>query len=99
YLNFVFTIAGEGIGKHRATARAHGKPLDVLLLRKVRPNTKSVAAWRTVWCADRQAADLLRGRDVAIQKRRRKISDRHIVEAMTHIVLRQQRCGIDVQCQ
>ena len=49
--------------------------------------------------ADRQPADLLRGGDVAIQKRRRKIADRHIVKAMTRIVLRQQRRRIDVQRQ
>src|SRR6185503_24606 len=36
YLNLVLTIAGEGIGKHRATTRSDGKTLDVLFLSEVR---------------------------------------------------------------
>ena len=47
--------------------------------------------------SDREAADLLRGRHVAIQQRRREIADRHVVEAVAGFVGRQQRRGVDVE--
>ena len=50
-----------------------------------------VAAGRSAGAADRQPADLLRRRDVAIQQRRREIADRHVVEAVAGLVGRQQR--------
>src|SRR5436309_4422259 len=45
--------------------------------------------------SDREPADFLRRCDVAVQQRRREISDRHIVEALTGVVFRQQLFGID----
>ena len=43
------------------------------------------------------AADFLRCRDVAVQQRRREISHRHIVKAMTGLILRKEFRGIDLQ--
>jgi hypothetical protein len=42
---------------------------------------------------------LLRGRDVAIQERRRQVADRHVVEAVTAVIGRQERGGVDVEGQ
>src|SRR5947209_508685 len=52
YLNLVITIADEGMRKQCAAARAHRKPIDVLLLSEVRPHPNGVAARRTAWRAD-----------------------------------------------
>jgi len=41
----------------------------------------------------------LRGRDVAVQQRRRQIADRHVVEAVTTVIGRQERGGVDVESQ
>ena len=98
-LYLILAVPGKSIRKQCATARANGEPFDVLLLREVRPNPDRVAARRAMGCAHGQPADLLPGRDVPIQERRRESSDGHVVKAATHIVLRQQRCGIDLQGQ
>ena len=60
-------------------------------------NPDRVAAGRAARAADRQAADLLRRRDVAVEQRRRQIADRHVVEAVAGLVGRQQRRDVDVE--
>ena len=49
--------------------------------------------------ADREPADLLRRRDVAVEQRRREVADRHVVEAVAGLVGRQQRRDVDVERQ
>ncbi len=98
-LDVVLAVSREVVRKHGAAARPHGKALHLLLLGEVRPNPDRVSARCAVRCADGQPADLLGCCDISIQQRRREISIRSIVKAVTHIVLGQQRCGIDIQFQ
>ena len=98
-LDVVLAVAREGISKQGAATRPQRKSLHMLLLREVRPNSDGITARRAVGRADRQPADLLRGGDVPLQERRGEISDRHVVKAVTQVVLGQQRRGIDFQCQ
>src|SRR5206468_10731492 len=89
-------VEREVIAPHRSAARADRKPVDVLLLCEVRRNPDCIAARRTAWTPDRQPADFLRRRYIAVQQCRGEISDGHIVKAVTGLVARQQRGDIKV---
>ena len=71
----------------------------MIFLGKVGRQTNDVALKRRLRGADRQAADFLRGRDVAVEERRRQVADRHVVEAVTTLIGRQERCGVDIESQ
>ena len=96
-LDLVFPIPRERVVDDGAAARAEGKSLDVLLLREVWRHADRLAARRAARAPDRDAADLLRRRHIAIQQRRRQIADRHVVEAVARFVGWQQRRGVDVE--
>ena len=97
--DLVLAIQRKRVVDDRAAARADRKPVEVLLLRQVRGNPDGLAARRPARTPDGQAADLLGGRDVAIEQRRREIADRHVVEAVARFVRRQQRRDVDVERQ
>src|SRR5437870_3540368 len=67
-LDVILTVAWKRVGQQGATARAEWKSFNVLLLRKVPPDPKSVPAWCAARRADSQPADFLGGGDVATQK-------------------------------
>ena len=96
-LNLILTIAREGVVQQRAAARAGRQTFDVLLLREIGAKTERIAARLAKRCAHREPADFLGGRDVAVQQGRREFTHRHVVEAVTRVVLRQQRRGVDIE--
>ena len=98
-LNLILAVARECVLQQCAAARARRQPFDVLFLREVGAKAKGVAARLAIWRADREPADFLGGGDVAVQQRRGEFADCHVIEAMTGVVFRQQRGGIDVQRQ
>ena len=98
-LDLVLGVEREGVGNHGSAARAERELLEVLLLGEVGRKGDGVAARRPAGTPDRQPADLLRRREVALQQGRREISDRHVVEAVAGLVARQQRGDIDVERQ
>ena len=98
-LDVVLAVLRERVGNQRPAARPERQPVDVILLREIRPDADRVAAGRSARPAHRQPADLLRRRDVAIQQRRREIAHRHVVEAVARLVGRQQRRRVDIQRQ
>ena len=98
-LNVVLAIPGERVRDRHAAARAKRKPGDMRLLRPIGRQPNGVGLHRRLRAADREAADFLRSRDVAIQKRWRQIPDGDVVEAVAAFVGRQQRIGVDVERQ
>ena len=80
-------------------ARAQGQAGQMIFLREVGRQANDVALERRLRAADRQAADFLRGRDVAVQERRRQVADRDVVEAVTAVIGWQERGGVDVESQ
>src|SRR5262245_41501890 len=71
----------------------------MLLLSEIGPNAEGITARRAPRCSYGQSANLLRCRNVTVQKRWREITHRHIVKAMTRLVLRKQRGSVDFQHQ
>jgi hypothetical protein len=65
----------------------------------IRPHAECVAVGSRRRPADRQAADLLRRGDVPVEKSRRKIAVRGAVEAMIGLIRRQERRGVNFDCQ
>ena len=98
-LDLVLAVLNERVGHRRAAARAQGQAGQMIFLREVGRQANDVALERRLRAADRQAADFLRGRDVAVQQRRRQVADRHVVEAVTAVIGRQKRGGVDVESQ
>ena len=95
-LDLVLAIQRKRVMDEGAAARADRKTVDVFFLRELRGNSDGLAAGRAARASDRDAADLLRGGDVAVQQCRREIADRHVVEAVAGFIGRQQRRGIDL---
>ena len=83
----------------RAAAGSDRKPLDVFLLCDIGANPHGRSAQRKTRAAYGQPADLLGSRHVTLEQCRRKIADRHVVEAKARRIARQERCGIDLQLQ
>ena len=75
-LDVVLAVLREGVRDQDAAARPQGQPVDVSFLRQVRPDAEGVAVGERRRPADRQPADLLRRRDVAVQQRRRQVAQR-----------------------
>ena len=98
-LYFILAVPRKGIGNQYASASAYRQAIDVLFLRSVRPDTKSVTTRRTVSRPDRKPADLLRRRDITVEQCRGKITYRHVVKTIARFVTWQQRRGVDVQCE
>ena len=98
-LDLVLAVEREGVGKHGAAAGANRKPLEMTLLREVGGHPDRFTAGRSARTADREPADLLGSRDIAIEQRRRQVADRHVVEAVAGIVGRQERAHVDVERQ
>ena len=98
-LDLVLAVLGECVGHRHPAARAQGQAGQMIFLREVGRQANDVALERRLRAADRQAADFLRGRDVAVQERRRQVADRDVVEAVTALIGWQERGGVDVERQ
>ena len=98
-LDLVLAVLDERVGHRHPAARAQGQAGQMIFLREVGRQANDVALERRLRAADRQAADFLRGRDVAVQERRRQVADRHVVEAVTAVIGWQERGGVDVESQ
>ena len=89
-------------GKWRVTvdaaARAERQAVEAVVLRQRRPSiVTGIDVGGIVAIADRQAADLLRRRQIALEQRRRDLQHvGDVVEAVARIVGRQQRRDVDV---
>src|SRR2546428_5543891 len=84
-LDVVLSVLRERVTNRNPTPRADRESLYMLLLREVGRDANDVALQRRQ-AADRQPADLLRGRDVSVQQGRRQIAYRDIVEAITAFI-------------
>ncbi len=71
----------------------------MLFLREIRWQPDHVGLRGCLRAADRQPADLLRGRDVPVQERRGQVADGDVVEAVTAVIRWQKRRGVDVEGQ
>src|SRR4029077_14536503 len=78
---------------------ADGQAGQMIFLREVGRQPNDVALERRLRAADRQPADSLRGRDIAIEQGRRQVADRYVVEAMNAVIGWQERGGVDVESQ
>ncbi len=88
---------GNVYGTTRPPRVPIGQAIDVLLLREVRCHAKRLAARHATRPADREPADLLRGRHVALEQRRRQLADRDVVEPVARFVGRQERGNVHVE--
>jgi len=95
-LDVVVAVARERVADQRAPARAQRQAFDVLLLRNVGLDANRVAARRPQRGADGEAADLLRGRYVAVEQGRGEVGERDVVEPVTGLVRREERRRVDV---
>ena len=93
----VFAVDGERVRHHGAAARADGKPVEMRLLRQVRPQADCRAARRETRPADRELADFFRCGDITLEQRRRQVADGDVVESVAGRIARQQRRGVDVE--
>jgi hypothetical protein len=98
-LDVVLAIVRERVRRRHPAARANREPGHVLFLREIGGYPDHVGLRGCRRPADRQPADLLRGRDVAVQERGGEIADGDVVEAVTAVVRRQKRRGVDVEGQ
>ncbi len=96
-LDVVLAVLPERVRYPHAAARAKRQSLDVAFLSPIGPGAKRVAARRLRRAADRQSADLLRRRDVALQQRGRQVPQRGAVEAVIRLIRGQQGRGVDVE--
>ena len=97
HLEGVLAVERERVTNLDAADGAERQAVEMLILREVLPNAVGVAAGRHARVADRQRADLLGRRQVALLQRRRHaehVGD--IVEAVGRIVGRQQRRDVHV---
>ena len=94
----VLAVRREVVPNQQAAARAEGQPCDVCFLRVVLRREVPLLFRRASHARARQAADLARGRHVALDKRRRDGQPgRHVVEPGRRIVNRQVGGGVDFQ--
>ena len=81
-LDLILAVLREGVRDQCPAACADWQALDVIFLGDVRADANRIAARGTAWTAHGEPADLLRGRDVAVEERRREVADGHIVESV-----------------
>ena len=98
-LDVVLAVLRERVGKEHAAARADGKSCNLPFLRDIGRDANDVALQRALRAPDCQRADLLRSRNVSVEKSRGQVADGHVVEAMTAFIGGQERCGVDVDGQ
>ena len=80
------------------TDRSERQSLEMLVLRQILADAIGFAHRPARWIADRQGADLCRGRQIALLQRRRHaqhVGD--VVEPVSGVVGRQQRRCVDLQ--
>src|SRR5258708_5286570 len=99
HTDLVLRVERKGVVNGQAAARAYRKVVEMLFLRQVRRKRDRVAARRAGRAAEREAADFAGRRDVALQQRRREITDRHVVETVAGFVTGQQRGDVGVDRQ
>ena len=98
--NDVLRVDGEVVRERSAAARAERHAGQVLVLRQVAADEVFLLAIRHRRVADREPADLARGRDVALEQHRRNAERaRDVVEAEARVVRRQQRRCVDLERQ
>ena len=95
--HLVHAVDREGVRHQRAAPRADRQPFEVLLLGQVGTHADRRAAGREPRAADRELADLLRRRDVALEQGRREIAYRDVVEAVARRVARQQVGNVHIE--
>ena len=86
-----FAIVRERVRRRHPAARADREPGHMILLREIGRQPDDVGLQGRLRAADRQPADLLRGRDVSVQQRRGQVADRDVVEAVTAVIGGQER--------
>ncbi len=98
-LDVVLAVLRERVTSRHPATRADRESRDMVFLRDVGRDANDVALQRRLRAADRQPADLLRGRDVSVQQRRGQVADRDVVEAVTAFIGGQERGGVEVEGQ
>ena len=94
----VVGVLRKVVPEEQAAARAERQSLDVVLLRVVGRNAIGQRRTTSLSNADRQAADLARGRQVLLEQRRRdpqNVGD--VVEPVALVVGRQQSSDVDLE--
>src|SRR5207244_3030243 len=98
-LNLVLRVDWKRIVDNRSAARSERQSFDVVFLRKIGRNQHDVSTGSAHGAPHGEPADLLRCRQISLEQSRRKSSDTDIVEAITGIVLRKERCNINIKSQ
>ena len=100
HLEAVLAVERKRVTNLNPADGAERQAVEMLILREVLPNAVGLAARRDARVADRQGADLLGRRQVALLQRRRHAEHvRDIVEAVRRIVGRQHRRDVHVDRQ
>ena len=92
-------VLRERVRNQHPAARANGESSYMPLLRDIGRDANDVALKRGLRAPDCQRADLLRRRNISVEKRRGQVAHRHVVEAVTAFISGQERCGVDVDGQ
>ena len=98
YLEFVGGIQRKSVRDTDSTPCSKGQSVNVVFLREVRRYPEGVFSRRNQRGSEGHAAYFLSCRCVSLHQNRRNPQDSsHIVESVTGVVRRQQRCNIDVE--
>src|SRR5687767_15124015 len=97
HLNLVLRVERKGISIHHPSACAERKFLKVLFLGEIRRERHCVPSGSARWSADREPADLSRGRQITLEECRRQIPDRYVVETVARFIARQEGCDINFE--
>jgi len=73
-LDLVLAVLDECMGHRRPAARAQRQAGQMICLREVGGQANDIALERRLSAPNRQAADFLRGRNVAVQECRRQVA-------------------------
>ena len=98
-LNLVLAFLRKLVANPRSAARADRQTIHALFLSDIRWHADRVPSGRPSHAPNRELADVLRRRDVAVQQRRREFTDSHIVEPVAGLIHRQPRRRVDVERQ
>src|SRR5262245_19450521 len=86
----VLAVLREVVANERAAARAERQPFGALVLTFVLRHLERLGDGRRRWRANREAADLARGRKIALHQRLRDFEDPgNVVEPVARIICRQ----------